>query len=250
MEIRGERECQDCGTQWSYYETGSVTCPDCGSLRSTGLEDERRLHTDAPVEFDLTDVRTLVGDVTDEELATEAAETAREYVRRRGFVDGGELGRLDDTYLAAAELAAVGELLSRALSTTDDEELYFLRLLRGADRGERPDPADVPASLRSARGLADADAVEEYRRDATQWIETEDGVSDDPQGEPNGTHVRETATLLGEHVKRIRALQGDVPPGDAERLVAAARDFGAYLRGERPDGLTTCRDRLDRLVGG
>jgi DNA-directed RNA polymerase subunit RPC12/RpoP len=31
MKIRGERECTDCGTRWSYYDTASVECPQCGS---------------------------------------------------------------------------------------------------------------------------------------------------------------------------------------------------------------------------
>ncbi len=51
-----ERECTECGTRWSYYETGSIGCPACGSLHSVGL-DERTEHTDLRVEFDLTPVR-------------------------------------------------------------------------------------------------------------------------------------------------------------------------------------------------
>ena len=45
MKVRGRRECEACGARWSYFDTGEVTCPDCGSLHSVGLDDERALHT-------------------------------------------------------------------------------------------------------------------------------------------------------------------------------------------------------------
>jgi len=57
MEIRGERECTDCGERWSYYETGDVACPACGSMQSVGVDEERALHTTTAGEFDLTEAR-------------------------------------------------------------------------------------------------------------------------------------------------------------------------------------------------
>lgn len=241
MEIRGNRECRKCGSRWSYYDTGSVACPNCGSLRSTGRDERRKLHTDSPATFDLDEVRALAHGVTDAELASTAADVAREYVHQRGFVNGGELRPLDDTYLAAAELAAIGSELARRSAPSDGEELYFLSLLRSADDGERPSPESVPTTLRDARGLAYTDAVREYRRDVDRWLDAEN----EPPGEG---FARDTIERLGDHVKRIRALQGDVPPTDAEALVEAARGFGAYLRADDPDGLETCRRRLDELV--
>jgi uncharacterized Zn finger protein (UPF0148 family) len=95
MKIRGERECTECGTQWSYYETGSVGCPACGSLRSVGLDD-RTEHTDLSVEFDLAPIRNEIDDVSTDVLADRAREHANEYVRRRGFINAGDLRELDD----------------------------------------------------------------------------------------------------------------------------------------------------------
>ena len=85
MKIRGERECQSCGTRWSYYETGSVVCPDCGSMRSVGLDDPSE-HTASPVTLDLTEIRGVVDDRPLGDIAETASESCREYVRKRGFI--------------------------------------------------------------------------------------------------------------------------------------------------------------------
>ncbi len=78
MKIRGDRECKSCGTRWSYYETGNIDCPECGSVHSVGVDD-RTEHTDSPVELDLTPLRNRVDEVTTRELAGEVAEACREY---------------------------------------------------------------------------------------------------------------------------------------------------------------------------
>jgi len=241
MEIRGKRECTDCGTRWSYYETGSVACPECGSIQSVGLEDERKLHTDSPMEFDLTSVRMLVDEAPFSDVANAAADRAREYVSRRGFVTGGSLQRLDDTYLAARELAAVANVLDRALERSDDEEWYFLEVLRVADEGDRPAPETAPDSLRESRGLAYANSVRTYHREVSDWLD----ATEEP---PDPDFARDVIESLRDHTTRIRALDGDVSPETAESLVAAARDLGTYLRAEDPDGLDDARDRLDELV--
>lgn len=252
MEIRGERECRECGTRWSYYETGSVACPDCGSVHSVGV-DERTLHTDGAATLDLTPARAAVDERSLAAAADAAASACRAYVRARGFVSGGDLLPLDDTYLAARELAGVADDLRLAPSPTDEEELYFLALLRGADDGDRPDADDVPATLRGARGLAAADGVGAYRRDVSAWL--------DEHPDP---HARETLSVLSAHERRVRALDGDVPPADADRLVAAARDVGRYLGADHPEesgagadgatgdeaALARAEDRLARLDGG
>ena len=236
MRIRGERECRDCGTQWSYYETASVECPSCGSLRSVGVEDERTLHTASPRELDLTAVRNEVDQRPLREVAGTAAETCREYTRGYGWIDAGDLQRLDDTYLAAQELAHVGTLLGRRLDVGEDEELYLLSLLRGADQDGRPAVSEVPESLRSGRALAYAEAVDEYRSDLRSVLDER----------PDAT-ASQVLGPVGEHVKRIRAIDGEVPPEEPEALVRAVRAVADYLLGGDEAALAEASDRLDRL---
>jgi hypothetical protein len=236
MKIRGERECRDCGTRWSYYETGSVTCPSCGSLRSVGLDD-RKEHTASPVDLDLTAARNaLEGGQHLTEAVAEAKERCREYVRATGFVDAGDLRPLDDTYLAALELVHAADLVGRSFAPTEAEELYFLSLLRGADFGERPDTNEVPTSMREARGLAAADGVEAYRSDLRAFLDS------DPE-----RPVTEVLSALDDHVRRVKALGGDVEPREADLLVAVVRDLAHYLTERDESALATARDRLDRL---
>ncbi|WIV67297.1 DUF7117 family protein [Natrialbaceae archaeon AArc-T1-2] len=236
MKIRGERECTSCGTRWSYYETGSVGCPACGSLQSVGL-DERTEHTDLEVEFDLTSIRTDVDETETAELAERARDSAREYVRRRGFVRGGKLRPLEDDYLAAIELLHVADVVARARTLDEREELYFLALLRDADRGERPPIEDVPETLRAARGLAYANAAREFRRDVRTWADDRDLEST----------AQATLELLGDHVKRIRMLDGDVSSRTAETLVEATGELTAGLERDDEDALERARERLDDL---
>jgi len=238
MEIRGERECTECGTRWSYYETGSVTCPSCGSIRSVGTDDERTYHTDVASALELTEARRLAANATLAEAAGEAASAANEYARERGFVSGGDLRDLDDVYLAARELGYVASELERALDVDEDEEYYFLTLLRGADDGSRPDERDVPGSLTDIRGLAYATAVGEYRREIRSWLDTR---TEEPE---------ETGALLeslGDHVKRVKALDGGVSLDTSERLVAAARAVGDYVRRGEDEDAARARSLLDAL---
>ncbi|QCS42932.1 TFIIB-type zinc ribbon-containing protein [Natrinema versiforme] len=235
MKIRGERECKACGTRWSYYETGSVGCPACGSLRSVGV-DERTEHTDLQVAFDLTPVRNAIDEAATDDIAERARDRCREYVRRRGFVNAGTLRELDDTYLAATELLHVADIVAREIRLEDREELYFLSLLRDADQGERPPVEEVPQTLRAARGLAYANAVREYRRDIRTWAEDRDLTASE----------RTALETLAEHVKRIRMLDGDVDPRTAERLVEATRYLADGLRGDEV-AFSQARERLDSL---
>ena len=235
MKIRGERECTECGTRWSYYETGSVDCPGCGSLRSVGTDD-RTEHTDLRVSFDLTPVRTEIDEISTSDLADRARERCRGYVTRRGFVRGGELRELDDTYLAAAELVHVADVVSRSRRLDEREELYFLSLLRGADCGERPAVDEVPRSLRAARGIAYTESVDEYRRDVRTWME----------GRAFTAVERSCFERLGDHVTRLRMLDGDVDPQVAERLVEVTRDLADGLAGDE-DALVRARERMDGL---
>ena len=98
MEIRGERECKDCGRRWSYFETGEIECPDCGSLRSVGTGSRAR-HTDGHEDLELTDLVAEVDERPLSELADEIGELYRSYLATRGFIRGGQLRALDDAYL-------------------------------------------------------------------------------------------------------------------------------------------------------
>jgi uncharacterized Zn finger protein (UPF0148 family) len=234
MRVRGERECQSCGTRWTYYETGSVECPECGSLRSVGVDD-RTQHTNAADELDLSGARNALEDEPLHRVASQARDAATEYVRQRGFIDAGDLRPLDDGYLAAAELRHVADAFERSFQPDDDEELYFLELLRTADADERPDSDVVPASMRSARGLAYAESVRSFRRELRDW---EGGDTAEIAGDLD---------RLESHVRRVRTLEGDVPLADAERLVTAARELATYVVEDDEGALARARERLDRL---
>jgi hypothetical protein len=232
MEIRGERECTDCGARWTYYETGSIECPDCGSIRSVGVG-ERTEHTAGPAELDLQPAIEVIDEKPLDAVADIAVEQARAYLRTAGFVHAGDLRPLTDRYLLAAELRRVGATVGRAIRVSDDEELYVLSLLRGGADGERPPPAEVPKSLRAERGLAVAAAASAYVSDVRRLYE-------DP--EPAVTDV---LSAVRARYKRIEALDGDVPPEEAEAVVRALRDLGEYLREGDEAALARAGDRFD-----
>ena len=249
MKLRGERECKQCGERWSYYETGEATCPNCGSLRSVGVEDERQRHTDSPVELDLSGPRSAVGDdASIADVAGEIGDSCRRYLRKRGFINGGELRTLDDTFLAVHELrTAVADLdrdravgVDRGDVAEDEVERYVLSLLVGADEGDRPAPEEVPAPMTAARGLAYARAVEAYREDVATYLE-----------EHQNADARRVLERIRDHEKRHSALDGDVTPEEAEALVRACR---ALHRALAEDGLAAeralaeAREELETLA--
>jgi hypothetical protein len=236
MRIRGRRRCQDCGREWSYFDTGSVTCPDCGSLRSVGTGDRDR-HTDTPVELDLSAHRAELDNTTDlSDIADGLKTTLREYVRQRGFVRGGDLRTVDDTLLTAAELLHAVDVAERSRGTPDDAvRIYLLDLLSGADAGDRPDPAAVPDAMAAARGLAYVEVLERFCTDVGRWL--------DDHPDPAGERVRER---LDTHVRRVNAVYGDVPPSESEALVRAARELVTCLT---TDGEAACSTAEERLSG-
>ncbi len=231
MKLRGKRECNSCGARWSYYETGEITCPECGSIRSVGLDDPTT-HTAGTRELDLTGVRAAVDDVPLQTLADRAAEESRRYLREVGFVHAGELEPLDDTVLAASELRRVGATLGRVMQVSDEESLYFFELLQGADQNERPPPDAVPETLFPERGLAVAATVDSYTTDIRRVFEERERAVD------------RALSSVTAHRKRIEALDGDVPPAEAERLVRALRDLSEYLRTGEETALARVGDRL------
>lgn len=233
MKLRGRRECTDCGGRWSYFETGGVACPDCGSVRSVAIDEAAVLHTASDAELDLSGARAAVDDRPLREVAAIAADACRAYLADCGFVDAGELQPLDDVTVAAAELRQVADHLERTMVPQEDAEWYLLSLLRGAPEGERP--ATVPEAFRRARGLGVAVAIERYRADLARYL--------DEHPDPAARRVLGT---VRDHLRRVEALEGDVPVDHADQLLAAARDVGAHLRGDEP-GLARATDRLDRL---
>jgi hypothetical protein len=235
MHVRGQRECRDCEHRWSYYETGAVDCPNCGSLRSVGIDDRTR-HTDTPTSLDLSPHRRAVDAEGLAATADELKRDLRSYRNKRGFIRGGELLPLDGTYLAATELLYVVDVLERADEWTDDEEWYLLSLLRGADLSDRPAADEVPTSLRAARGLAVTEAVDEYRREVLSWLD------DNPDAA-----AREALGTVSELLKRTRALGGDVPVEESEALLAATLDVSRALREGDETALSAARERLSRL---
>ena len=235
MKVRGRRECKACDNRWSYYDTGSVACPACGSLQSVGVDD-RTLHTASPAPLDLTPHRSALEGSSLGDVVAALKSDLREYARKRGFVREGELLVLDDAYLAAHELLQAADVYARTREPTDDERYYVGELLGGADEGERPDAVDVPPSMRQARGLGYADAVDRYRNDVSAWLD------EHPDGEG-----RRVLGVVGERVKRVRSLQGDVPPETAESLVTATRELTAYLTEGDESALVRAEDRLTDL---
>lgn len=232
MEIRGDRECRDCGTRWSYFETGTVACPACGSIHSVGVG-ERAEHTDGVADLTLEDAAAVAAENDVRGAAELGAERAAEYVRTRGFVHAGRLLDLDGVYVAAQELRHVGVEIARSATVTDAEERYLIALLRGAPEGDRPE--EVPGSSRGARGLAVAAATREYARELSRWA---------GESPPSGT--ADCLERLTTHRKRVEALDGEVPPSEAERLLDAVRALAEYVRGQR-ETLGAARDHLDSL---
>jgi predicted RNA-binding Zn-ribbon protein involved in translation (DUF1610 family) len=217
MEIRGNRKCTACGARWSYYETGEIACPECGSLKSVGVDD-RRTHTAGTAELDLSGVMADIETAPTRELAERAAEEAGGYVRTVGFIDAGTLQPLSERYVGACELRRVGRTLGRLLEMSTDEELYFLSLLRAVTDGERPPPGEVPDTVRPERGLAATAAVDAYLTDLRRVYENREGPVD------------EVLSWVTTQKKRIDALDGDVEPVEADRLVRTVQDLGTYLR--------------------
>jgi uncharacterized Zn finger protein (UPF0148 family) len=277
MKVRGERKCQSCGTIWSYYETGSIECPGCGSPRSVGVDD-RTAHTDAPADLDLAPHRTRFGDARGtlpEDGVDELKSDLRAYARKRGFIRGGELLPLDATYRTARELLEAVDLYDRLRDPTDADAEYLLDLLTGAADGDQPDAAAVPEALRSARGMAAVRAVDEYRTDVLAFLdefhaseEVADGASGVDGGLAGGDGRREddeaAATVavegadamarigpardalerLRDRAKRVEALNGDVAPADADALTDAADAIGEFVRSGDEAALARTRTLL------
>lgn len=278
MKVRGERECRNCGGRWSYYETGSVECPDCGSPRSVGVTG-RATHTDTPATLDLRPHRARFGEARGTlppEGVDELKRDLREYVRRRGFIDGGELRPLDPTYLTARELVEAVDVYDRLHDPTDADREYLLTLLSGADDGDRPTTDGVPETMREARGMAAVHAVTDYRGELSAFLDelaatdgtdkiggtdgadeadgtggTDDGPTVSVAGDDGPDRIapaRQVSERLRDLTKRVEALQGDVEPAVADALVDAADAVGEYVRTGDDGALSRARAAVDEAA--
>lgn len=192
MEIRGERECLDCGETWSYFETREPECPECGSLRSRAVEDAEE---DTAGAVEMGDLLTRFGGEFDEALQ-EAEERCREYTSRAGFVRGGELLPPEPTYVMACEVKHIAAEFVGAGEPTDGERAYVVALVEGIETGEPPSPDERPTGLDAPHNRAVAETVEEYAKEISTYLRS--------VGETDG-RVEEARDLA----KRTNATDGE-----------------------------------------
>ncbi len=192
MEIRGERECLDCGETWSYFETREPACPECGSLRSRAIEDAA---DDTSGAVETGDLLTRFGGGFDDALG-EAEERCREYTSRKGFVEGGELLPPEPVYVMACEVKHIAGEFVGTREPTDDEREYIVALVEGVETGEPPAPDARPESLDAAHNRAVAETVEEYAKELSRYLDGLDRAD---------SRVEEARDLA----KRTQATDGD-----------------------------------------
>ena len=236
MRVRGDRECSDCGQRWSYFETGTIACPNCGSRHSVGRGGRRR-HTDGDQSLDLSASMEQAATGSIEAALETALDPCRSYVHSRGFIAGGELTDLDDRYLLAAELRYCAGGRNRRSGYTDPERRYLLALFRSTMGDQRPPPSAVPDRFRFARGLAVAEGVSEYRRAIRQVTDVDD----------RGTSIATAVEAIDDVTTRIEQLDGDVPPASAEVVLETARTIGSAVRSGDAGAVEAVSQRLGRL---
>ena len=236
MRVRGDRECNECGQRWSYFETGTIACPNCGSHHSVG-RGERRRHTDGEQSLDLSVSIEKAASGSVEAALESALDPCRSYVHSRGFIAGGELTELDDLYCLAAELRYCAGARVHRSAFTDLERRYLLALFGAAADGQRPMPSAVPDRFRFARGLAVARSVTDYQRAIRQVMAVDDREAS----------VATALDALDGVTTRIEQLDGDVPPASAETVLEAARTVGSAVRSGDADAVEGIPNRLERL---
>ncbi|MFB6284080.1 MAG: hypothetical protein ABEK59_09145 [Halobacteria archaeon] len=164
MELRGERECLECGSTWSYFDSRQVCCPECGSIRSQSVSSPRM---DSTSDVDIVDseVLTGIGENFDETLS-ELEERCRRYTSQTGFVEKGDLKPPTPRYVMACEI-------KHAATTRDAEGLdeksrrYVVDLVHGIRDGEPPDK--TPSGLQETHNLAIAETVRDYSTEVERY---------------------------------------------------------------------------------
>jgi hypothetical protein len=252
MEIRGQRQCSECGQEWSYFDTGQVACPACGSLKSVG-RGQRETHTDSAVELDLSNHQQALDSETDITTITDdLTTTLRDYIRQRGFLNGGTLQAPDETLLSAAELLHAVDVLDRRRRPTDETRLYVTKLLAGTDDGYRPTPDSVPTSMTAARGLAYTEILSRFHQDFGKWLSEEssimsvstEGTTATRDSELSVSQLRERFRT---YLTRSEALQGDIPVETSEIFLTVARKLHEGAVNDDIDALEIARTELDSV---
>ncbi len=206
MDVQGERECLDCGERWSYWDTRTVECPECGSPRSRGVGDGARPEEEFTAE-----------DLDDTDLAAtleNAEEAARSYTTKKRFVVAGDLRPPDPVYVMATEVKHLAaEHAVRDEGFTDDEREYAVALVTGLEEGEPPHPDERPESLDAVHERAVADVVEDYGGEVVKWARDRD--LDDTDVMRDVEDARQVA-------KQVKATEGE--EGDAVEALRTLRD--------------------------
>jgi hypothetical protein len=229
MQFTGHRRCKQCASEWSYFETGSVSCPECGAIKSTGIGGPEP-HTAQHTSLELAPY----WEVTDEEVRIESDKIRRavtEFLSEYGFIKGGDFLPLHDEVLAAGELRHAAYRYNTLGDPSEEVEHYLLGLLRAVMGESRPtSPPDV---LKQARGRGTADILEQFLRDMRQWTQARAATELMPIRESFRTHLH-----------RIQALEGDVDPVVLSRLIQSARAVQQYIAREDQQSLSKARDHL------
>ena len=237
MRARGRRKCHSCGTLWSYFDAGSITCPSCGSARSEGTDTEPVLHTAGAATFDPTGIRQLLEAEDITTAIRELEPRCRVYLRDAGFIDHGTLLPLEDSVVAIAELleSATHLDMPQAAPPSVELEAYLFDLVESAMGGPRPGGEAVPDQARHIRALGVARAVRMYFGECHRWMRARKR-----NGHPAIGAVRT-------HIARIEALEGDIDPSSAEAILDATRAIGEGLRHDDVDHFTRAESQLADL---
>ena len=164
MEIRGERECLECGSTWSYFESREVCCPECGSIKSQSMSSPRMDNT---TDIDLVDSEVLGGlsDDLDSALST-LEERCREYTGKTGFVERGDLKPPSPRYVMACEVKQIAAIYD-ANQLTGDDRRYFVDLVHGLRDGEPPEKPS--GELEYIHNTAIAETVRDYATEVERY---------------------------------------------------------------------------------
>ncbi len=215
MEISGERECLDCGEQWSYFETRQIECPECGSIKSMSIsESELDTASSRKNELDMSDLYTEFQ--TDFMNAlTQAGDRSREYIASTGFIEGGELRPPMLRYVMAREIMEIADYIDLSLDTdiSASEERYIIDLVKGVKSGDPPDKR--PNSMNNHHYMAVAKTAEEYATELFKYFEQ--NSEDIPEG-------LEKARSLA---KKTKATNGE--SADAKKSLRILRDLQRSL---------------------
>ncbi|MDY7082388.1 MAG: hypothetical protein SXQ77_08310 [Halobacteria archaeon] len=198
MEIRGERECLDCGSTWSYFDTKSVESVGGEEMDSDSVLGELRMD----------DVIPRLGTEFEDALE-DAEENCRSYVSRQGFIKGGELQPPSPRFVMACEIIEIADALLRPMrrEITEDERLYVVDMIHGLKEGEPPAPDERPESLDTYHNLAVARTVEDYAREVSRYVRNSSEKELPGEIEEARTKAKRTKATEGEEDDAVEGLR-------------------------------------------